>query len=114
MNDYLVRIITETGNIRALACVTNGLVDEACRRQGTWPTAAVALGRALTGGALMGALLKTRQRLALAFEANGPLKRVLVEADANGAVRGYVRVPAVHLEAPDGRLDGHTSRRPIA
>jgi molecular chaperone Hsp33 len=105
MTDYLVRIITETGNIRALACITTGLVDEACRRQGAWPTAAVALGRALTGGALLGATLKTRQRLALSFEGNGPLKRVLVEADANGAVRGYVRVPAVHMETVDGSLD---------
>lgn len=105
MNDYLVRIITESGSVRALACVTTGLVNEACQRHGAWPTAAVALGRALTGGTLMGALLKTGQRLALCFEGNGPLKKILVEADANGAVRGSVRVPAVHMEGKDGRLD---------
>jgi molecular chaperone Hsp33 len=105
MNDYLVRIITENGTVRALACVTTGLVNEACQRQGAWPTAAVALGRGLTAGVLMGALLKTSERVALSFEGNGPLKKVLVEADANGAVRGYVRVPAVHMETPDGRLD---------
>ena len=104
-NDYLVRIITDSGSVRALACITTQLVDEACRRQGAWPTAAVALGRSLTAGALMGSLLKTGQRVALAFEGNGPLKKIIVEADSNGAVRGYVRVPAVHLETPDGRLD---------
>jgi molecular chaperone Hsp33 len=53
----------------------------------------------------MGALLKTDQRIALSFEGNGPLKKILVEADANGAVRGYVRVPAVHMEKPDGTFD---------
>lgn len=105
MNDYLVRIITENGSIRALACITTTLTNEACRRQGCWPTAAVALGRALTAGALMGALLKTDQRVALSFEGNGPLKKILVEADANGALRGYVRVPAVHMERPDGSFD---------
>lgn len=105
MNDYLVRIITENGTVRALACVTTGLVNDACQRQGAWPTAAVALGRGLTAGVLMGALLKTGERVALSFEGNGPLKKVLVEADANGAVRGYVRVPAVHMETLDGRLD---------
>ncbi|MBI5656262.1 MAG: Hsp33 family molecular chaperone HslO [Geobacter sp.] len=105
MNDYLVRIITENGSVRALACVTTALVNEACRRHGTWPTATVALGRALTGGTLMGALLKTGQRVALSFEGNGPLKKILVEADANGAVRGSVRVPAVHMEDSEGRLD---------
>jgi molecular chaperone Hsp33 len=105
MTHYLVRIITKSGNIRALACVTTGLVNEVCQLQGTWPTAAAALGRALTAGALMGALLKTGQRTALKFEGNGPLKKILVEADSNGAVRGCVGVPEVNLIAPDGKLD---------
>jgi len=105
MSDYLVRIITKTGNIRALACVTTDLVNEACRRHGAWPTAAAALGRALTAGTLMGALLKTHQRIALKFEGNGPLKKILVEADSNGAVRGCVGVPEVNLITPDGKLD---------
>jgi molecular chaperone Hsp33 len=105
MSDYLVRIIAETENIRALACVTTELVDEARRRHGTWPTASAALGRALTGGALMAALMKTGQRVALRFEGNGPLKKILVEADSDGAVRGCIGVPEVHLETPQGKLD---------
>lgn len=105
MTDYLVRIITETENIRALACVTTDLAEEARRRHGAWPTASAALGRALTAGALMGALLKTGQRVALRFEGNGPLKKILVEADSNGAVRGCVGAPEVHLETPEGKLD---------
>lgn len=105
MNDYLVRIITKAGNIRAMACITTELVDEARRRHGTFPTASAALGRALTGGALMGAMLKTGQRLALKFEGSGPLKKIIVEADSNGAVRGYVGVPEVHMVREDGKLD---------
>lgn len=105
IKDYLVRAITKEGSIRALTCVTTDLVGELCHRHGTWPTASAALGRALTGGALMGALLKTRQRVALRFEGNGPLKKVLVEADANGAVRGCVGNPEVNLIREDGKLD---------
>ena len=105
MEDYLVRIITKDLSVRALACVTTHLVSEACRRQGAYPTAAAALGRALTGGALMGALLKTGQRVALKFEGNGPLKKIVVEAESNGSVRGYVAAPQVHLPLKDGRLD---------
>lgn len=105
MNDYLVRILTKNGTVRGLACVTTNLVRELCRRHDTWPTAAVALGRALTGGALMGALLKDDQRLALKFEGNGPLKKILVEVDADGAVRGAVGQPAVDLPPKDGRVD---------
>ncbi len=105
MNDYLVRIFTKTGNIRGLACVTTNLVEEARLRHGTSPTASAALGRTLTGGALLGALLKTGQRVALKFEGNGPLKRIIVEAESNGAVRGYVEVPEVYLVREDGKLD---------
>ena len=105
MEDYLVRIIAKDANVRALACVSSRLVGEACRRHGALPTACAALGRALTGGALMGALLKTGQRVALKFEGNGPLKRIIVEAESNGEVRGYVRVPGIHLPPKAGKLD---------
>ncbi len=103
--DYMVRILSKSENVRALACVTTGLADEAARRHGTYPTASAALGRALTGGALMGALLKTGQRLAMKFEGNGPLRKIIVEADSNGAVRGYVGVPQVQMLTPAGKLD---------
>jgi molecular chaperone Hsp33 len=105
MTDYLVRIFTKEGNIRGLACVTTNLVEEARRCHGTFPTASAALGRALTGGALLGALLKTGQRVALTFEGNGPLKKIIVEAESNGAVRGYVEVPDVYMVREDGKLD---------
>lgn len=58
MNDYLVRIFTKEGNIRGLACVTTNLVEEARQSHCTFPTSSAALGRALTGDALLGALLK--------------------------------------------------------
>lgn len=105
MNDYLVRIMNKSGTIRGLACVTTGLVAEAARRHGTLPTATTALGRALTGGALMGALLKTDQRVALKFEGNGPLGKILVEAQSTGAVAGTVGNPAVDLPLRNGRID---------
>jgi len=105
VSDYLVRIIARSGTVRALACVTTGLVAEACRRHGARPTAAAALGRALTGGALFGALLKTGQRVSLRFEGNGPLKKIIVEAESNGAVSGYVGVPGTDLPDRNGKLD---------
>lgn len=105
VSDYLVRIITRSGSVRALACMTTQLVGEACRRHDTRPTASAALGRALTGGALFGALLKTGQRVALRFEGNGPLKKIVVEAESTGAVSGYVGVPQADLPDRDGKLD---------
>ena len=105
MNDYLVRIMTTDGAIRALACVTTETVAEAARRHATLPTATTAMGRALTAGALMGALLKPDQRVALKFEGNGPLGKILVEAQSSGAVAGTVGNPAVELPLKEGRVD---------
>ena len=105
MSDYLIRILTTSGNVRALACVSTGLVEEARQRHGASPVAAAALGRALTGGALMGALLKSGQRIALKFEGNGPLQKLIVEAEPDGTVRGFVAVPEVDLPLRNGTLD---------
>lgn len=85
--------------------MTTDLVAEICERHGTLPTASAALGRALTAGTLLGATLKTGQRVALRFEGAGPLKKIVVEADSNGAVRGYVGETQVQMFRPDGRLD---------
>ena len=105
MKDRLIRVISDQANVRALACLTTATVREACLRHRTRPTASVALGRALTGGVLMGALLKGRQRVALKFEGNGPLGKIVVEADPMCLVHGYVGNPDVDLPLKDGRFD---------
>ena len=105
MTDYMVRIITRSGTARALACITTELVNEGRRRHNTSPVASAALGRALTGGALFGALLKTGQRVALRFEGSGPIRKIIVEAESNGAVSGYVGNPEADIPDRNGKLD---------
>src|SRR5512136_21651 len=97
MADYLVRAISDKANVIGLTCITTGIVDEAARIHGTSRTASAALGRALTGGLLMGALVKRGQRVGLKFEGNGPLKRIIVEADPEGTVRGLVSFPQAEV-----------------
>jgi len=103
--DYLVRVISQGKNVIGLACATTGLVETAHRLHGTSRTVSAALGRALTGGLLMGALLKRGQRVALKFEGNGPLKRILVEAEYEGTVRGFVAFPQVEVPLRDEKLN---------
>lgn len=105
MKDHLIRVISDEANVRAMACLTTATVGEACSRHRTSPTASVALGRALTGGVLLGALLKGRQRVALKFEGNGPLGKIVVEADPMCLVHGYVGNPGADLPLRDGRFD---------
>jgi len=104
MSDYLIRVLSDKANVIGLACRSTELVSLACRLHGTTPTASAALGRALTGGLLMGALEKPGLRVGLKFEGNGPLKKILVEADSEGTVRGFVGVPDVDVRIRDGKL----------
>ena len=103
MNDHIVRALSSAGGIRILACSTGHLAREICALQGASSTVSIALGRGLAGGALMGALLKPGQRVALKFEGNGPLRKMIIEADADGAVRGCAGDPSAEAEPLDGR-----------
>ncbi|KJR99662.1 MAG: heat shock protein Hsp33 [Desulfobulbaceae bacterium BRH_c16a] len=105
MADIIERVISDTGNFFGIACNTTELVAEACRRHDVGPTAAAALGRALTGAALLAALLKDDQSVLLRFEGNGPLRKIITEAGYNGWVRGYVANPYADVPLKDGRID---------
>ena len=105
MDDHLIRVISPDGLFRAAAAVTTNLVRTVCEKQQTDLTATVALGRLLTGGALLGCLLKGKQRLALAVEGNGPLEKLSVEADAEGNIRGTIRNPIAGLPPLEDRFD---------
>ena len=93
MTDLLIRVLAKESGVRALACVTTDLVNEARQRHQAGPAATVALGYGLTAAALLGAQLKVQQRVALKVEANGPLRKLVVEGDNYGRVRGYVAMP---------------------
>ncbi|MBK6711895.1 MAG: Hsp33 family molecular chaperone HslO [Chloroflexi bacterium] len=103
MEDYLIRVIAKEAGVRGLACVTTNMANEAARRHEAAPTAAAALARGLTGGALMGATLKIGQRIAIKLEGDGPLGKMLVESDAYGRIRGYVGNPQLDLPPVNGR-----------
>lgn len=103
MGDHIIRSLSVSGGIRILVCDVALLTREICRLHGASPTVSIALGRGLAGGALMGALLKPGQRLGLKFEANGPLRKMIVEADSDGAVRASVANPAAEAEPLAGR-----------
>ncbi|MFZ5824998.1 MAG: Hsp33 family molecular chaperone HslO [Bacillota bacterium] len=107
MADYLVRAIAAGGNVRLFAAITTDLVDEARRRHDTWPTATAALGRAMTGAALLAATLKEEnESLTLRIAGDGPLGGIICDADEQGQVRGYVNQSHVDLDLnPEGKLD---------
>jgi molecular chaperone Hsp33 len=105
MSDHLIRVLTLDGAIRVSVATTTNLVEVVRQQQKTDPTATVAVGRLATAAALMGSLIKDRQRIGLTIEGNGPLKRLQAEADAFGHVRATIKVPVAGLPPKDGRFD---------
>lgn len=106
MFDYLIKATAFDGAVRAYACISTHMVEEARRRQDTWATASAALGRTLTISALMGAMLKSEDTLTVKVEGNGPIGAIITDANAKGEVRGYVLNP--HIDPPlneKGKLD---------
>ena len=82
------------------------MVEESRRRHDTWPTATAALGRTLSVGTMMGAMLKGDGKLTIRISGGGPLGHMVVDANAKGEVRGYVAHPHVHLPLNEqGKLD---------
>lgn len=103
--DGLARTTAAGQSIRAVAAVTTRLVDEARRCHRTAPTASAALGRTLTAGLLLGSLLREDETISLQFVGTGPLRGILVDANARGEVRGFVSQPRTHLPSRNGKLD---------
>ncbi len=106
MNDYIVRATAADAQIRAFAAVTTRLTEEARSRHQTSPVATAALGRLLTGGVLMGSMMKNPEDvLTLQIKCDGPIGGLTVTADAMGHVKGYVNHPEVMLPPKNGKLD---------
>jgi len=104
--DRLVLATAADSTVRLIAAVTSETVSEAVRRHGTSPTASAAMGRMLTGAALMGASLKDFDRLTAKIECTGPIGGIIAEANEKGHVRGYVKNPDVELPAKtNGKFD---------
>ncbi|GIP36358.1 Hsp33 family molecular chaperone HslO [Paenibacillus sp. J2TS4] len=106
MQDYLIRATALQGKVRAFAARTNGVVDELRRRHGMTPTTTAALGRTITAGVMMGAMLKGEEKLTIQVKGDGPMGQIVVDANAAGEVRGYVDHPEVDLPLNEiGKLD---------
>lgn len=98
MSDYIVRAMAANSQIRAFAATTKDIVEEAKNIHNTSPVATVALGRLLTGGAMMGVMMKgDKDVLTLQIECNGPIGGLVVTSDSKGNVKGYVNNPDVML-----------------
>lgn len=106
MKDYIVRATAANTQIRAFAASTTELVESARQHHNTSPVATAALGRLLTGGVMMGSMMKNETDiLTLQVKCGGPIGGLTVTADSRGDVKGYVNNPDVMLPPKNGKLD---------
>ena len=103
----MVRATAADAQIRAFAAMTKNLVEEMRSLHNTSPVVSAALGRLLTGGAMMGAMMKgENDLLTLQIKGDGPIGGMTVTADAHGNVKGYANEAQVILPAnAAGKLD---------
>ncbi|NJP39334.1 Hsp33 family molecular chaperone HslO [Alkalicoccus luteus] len=88
--DYLVKALAYDDKVRIYAMRSTDMVKEAARRHKTWRTVTAALGRAITAGTMMGAMLKGDEKLTIKIEGSGPASPIIIDATAAGTARGYV------------------------
>jgi molecular chaperone Hsp33 len=110
MPDRIVTSTSADGSISVVAGITTELVRDTQLRHTLSPTASAALGRLITGAALLGANLKGGERLSLQIAGDGPLGALvadvaLLDRTVIGA-RGYAQHP--HADVPlnaNGKFD---------
>lgn len=94
------RILTATsldGSFSIVAGITTEIVADAQVRHDLAPTASAAVGRLLTGSALLGASLKGREKLTLQIAGDGPIRGIVADVALQGTdrigARAYARRP---------------------
>ena len=105
MKDYLIRGIAYNEQVRIFACTTANTLNYIGDKFSYYPSALDAVGRVLSMGAMMGSMLKNEETVTIKVEGNGPIGKILVDADAHGHIRAYSDNPRVHFEYNDQRLN---------
>lgn len=107
MADYMVRATAANAQIRAFAITSRELVEHARHAHDLSPVVTAALGRLMTGGVMMGSMLKgEKDMLTLQIGGAGPVHGLTVTADSQGNVKGYVDNPQAMMPPNSvGKLD---------
>ena len=103
----LIRGLSENSGVVFCGVDSTQIVRKAEKLHTTSATCSAALGRLLTGAALMGSMLKDdRDKITLRVSGGGPAGVVIACTDGTGNVKGCIDNPLVELPAkPNGHLD---------
>ena len=103
----MVRATAANAQIRAFAITSRETVEHARKAHDLSPVVTAALGRLMTGGVIMGSMLKgENDLLTLQIGGAGPVHGLTVTADSQGNVKGYADNPQAMMPPNSvGKLD---------
>ena len=103
----MVRATAANAQIRAFAITSRETVERARKAHDLSPVVTAALGRLMTGGVMMGSMLKgEKDMLTLQIGGAGPVRGLTVTADSQGNVKGYADNPQAMMPPNSvGKLD---------
>ncbi|MCL2566186.1 MAG: Hsp33 family molecular chaperone HslO [Defluviitaleaceae bacterium] len=105
--DYSLSITAANSQIRGFFANTRETAETARKNYNTTPVVSAAVGRLLTGTAIMGLMLKNNKDiLTVSLKGDGPMQGIIATADSMGNVVGYAYEPHVVLPLKsNGKLD---------
>lgn len=102
MKDILVKGLALNGHARLYAVKTTKLCEDARLQHDLWPTSLATLGRIMSIGAIMGAMLKNdEEKIVIQINGHGPIGTCMVECKGNGDVKGFVGDNEIYLKYND-------------
>lgn len=105
MQDVVVKALAYQQCVRVYAVSTKDTLNIIGDKMSYYPSALDAMGRVLSMGAMMGSMLKLDETVTLKVEGDGPIGKIIVDANAHGNIRGYASNPHCHFEYVDSRLN---------
>ncbi|MDK6233714.1 Hsp33 family molecular chaperone HslO [Aerococcus sanguinicola] len=106
MTDQLVKATAFDGQIRVRAVDASQVVASAQEKHDSWSASSAALGRTLAGTLLLAADIKDDAKMTVQIAGNGPAGKIVVSADGQGHVKGYIDQPHVSLDSnAQGKID---------
>jgi molecular chaperone Hsp33 len=103
--DRLYNFLLAEGAIRGVIFHGTRMINEMRANHELGILETLVLGRAYLGAALMSADLKSNDRISLKFDCSGPIKGLVVEANAFGEVRGFLKHVPIPIDKPMESFD---------
>ena len=117
--DRMLQIDLCGGQVRVMLCETTQTVQQCADIHGSMPVCTAALGRLITGTAMLGIMMKgEKESVTVTIKGDGPMGTLVAVAD-HGKIRACADDPKVELPPrEDGKLDvggavGHNGRMSV-